>query len=153
MENKTLDEQVQIVLNRIKEKKDFLQIFKNAIPEKWLTKCTIKKDGENKTISVMQNENDLVELAGWLILQKEAQKNAKKLFDSKLPIGYDFKVEHMIQGFLIDNWLEDITRQIFLLRAKQEEQKLKVLEEKALLLTSQEQRRQIELEKLLKEMN
>lgn len=153
MENKTLDEQVQLVLNRIKQKKDFLQMFNETIPKKWITKCVIKKDGENKTISVMQNENELVELAGWLILQKEAQKNAENLFKSKSKMEYDFNIEYKIQGFLIDDWLEDITRQFFLLKVKQEEQKLKVLEEKALSLTSQEQRRQIELEKLLKEMD
>ena len=101
----------------------------------------------------MQNENDLVELAGWLILQKEAQKSVENLFKSKSKMEYDFNIEYKIQGFLIDDWLEDITRQFFLLKVKQEEQKLKVLEEKALSLTSQEQRRQIELEKLLKEMD
>lgn len=96
MENKTLDEQVQLVLNRIKQKKDFLQMFNETIPKKWITKCVIKKDGENKTISVMQNKNDLVELAGWLILQKEAQKSAENLFKSKSKMEYDFNIEYKI---------------------------------------------------------
>lgn len=160
---KVIDMQIDELMEKIETKKAEIETIKKSIPSQWKTKCVLEKDGEKHTIQTIKNPEKLLELAGWLILNKEAQQKAVELFKpfnlTKKTIAIkeeDVVKEEIvcqIQGFNIDDWLLDVMKQYNQIEIQKEESKLQKLSDKLLTLTSEDKRREIEFKKLMQEFN
>lgn len=158
-----IDEQIDELMEKIETKKTEIASIKKSIPLQWKTKCVLEKDGEKHTIQTIKNPEKLLELAGWLILNKEAQQKAVELFKpfnlTKKTIATkeeDVVKEEIIcqiQGFNIDDWLLDVMKQYNQIETQKEESKLQKLSDKLLTLTSEDKRKEIEFKKLMQEFN
>lgn len=158
-----IDKQIDKLMDKIETKKAEIASIKKSIPIQWKTKCVLEKDGEKHTIQTIKNTEKLLELAGWLILNKEAQQKAVELFKpfnlSKKTIAskedevVKEEIVYQIQGFNIDDWLSDVMKQYNQIEIQKEENKLQKLSDKLITLTSEDKRREIEFKKLLQEFD
>ena len=145
-ENKT-DQMVLELLKKVEEKKK--QIGSAERPS-WITNCSFGYNPENNTrinIQVVRELEVLVDIHAFLANRYGAYLGSLKalgLTEKEAPFKW--------QGFSPDQWIADIQTRINGLRIKAKKDELAKLEERVNALVSPEQRRAIELEKLVKEI-
>ncbi len=135
------------LLKKVEEKKQ--QIGKAERPS-WITNCSFGYDPNNNFRLNIQVERDLsvlVDMYAFLITKKEYHGNAVKqlgLTEKEAPFKW--------MNFTFDEWAADIQTRISGIKIKAKKDELAVLETRVNALVSPEQRRAIELEKLVKEI-
>lgn len=144
------DQLVLDLLKKVEEKKQ--QIGKAERPS-WETNCSFGFDPTNNTrinIQVVRDLEELVNIYGFIQSKytafNVAARDLNLLDDNTEPV---FKW----QGFTFHQWSSDIKTRISQLKIKNKRDELEKLQERVNSLVSPEQRRQIELEKLVKELS
>lgn len=142
-----IDEIVLQLLKKVNEKK--AQIGAAERPS-WRTNCVFKYDPDaNASINLqtVTSVSALISIAGFI------ESKAKQYESAALFLGVNtYKDKFSYLGFGFDDWISDIKTRLsgFQIKAKRDE--LAKLEERVNALVSPEQRRAIELEKLVKEI-
>lgn len=132
---KNNDDKILDLKKQIGEKKNLLKKIKKFAP---ITNCILDLDGVKTNIQVL-NKQQLVLLASKL----HSYDNSAKELGLSLEIG----------GFLATEWIEDIKLKLDTLNVKEEERKLKLMEDKLTNLLSNDKRVELEIneiEELLK---
>lgn len=146
MSDTKVDTMVLELLKKVEEKK---QQIGSAERPSWNTNCSFGYNVESNfrvNIQVAQLEQ-LVEIHAFLTTKKSAHSTSLKMLnltDKEVPF------KHL--NFTYDQWTDDIETRINGLRIKAKKDELAKLEERVNALVSPEQRRAIELEKLVKEI-
>lgn len=144
-DNKT-DLMVLELLKKVEEKKK--QIGSAERPS-WNTNCSFRYDPNSNAsvnIQVVRDLETLVEIHAFLTSKKNA-------FDLSVTIlKLDGEVTFKWLGFTFGQWMRDIETRINGLRIKAKKDELATLEARVNALVSPEQRRAIELEKLVQEI-
>ena len=146
MSDDKTDKMVLELLRKVEEKK---RQIGNAERPSWETNCSFRYDPNSNAhinIQVVRELETLVEIHAFLNRKEvdfEFSANTLKL---------DKEVSFKWLGFTFGQWIRDIETRIggLLIKAKKDE--LAKLEERVNSLVSPEQRRAIELEKLVKEI-
>lgn len=147
MSDTKVDTMVLELLKKVEEKK--AQIGKAERPS-WITNCSFGYNPDTNTRRNIQVETSLSELVGMhsFLVSREADfaasRKALGLTEKEAPFGW--------LGFTADQWISDIQTRINGLKIKAKKDELAKLEERVNALVSPEQRRAIELEKLVKEI-
>lgn len=147
MNNNNTDEIVLQLLAKVEEKKKQIG---NAERPSWITNCSFGFDPNTNNRINIQVVTDLATL-----VEIYAFVNAKYSFylASLLELGISEKeAPFKYLGFTYNNWVSDIQTRINGLRIKSKRDELAKLEDRVNALVSPEQRRQIELAKLMKEI-
>jgi hypothetical protein len=147
MADKNIDQVVLELLKKVEEKK---QQIGNAERPSWITNCSFGFDPNNNArinIQVVRELEQLVDIHAFLSTKYESYQASLK--DLKLT-EKDAPFKHL--GFTFDQWVADIETRINGLRIMAKKDELAKLEERVNALVSPEQRRAIELEKLVKEI-
>lgn len=135
------------LLAKVEEKKK--QIGSAERPS-WITNCSFGFDPNNNNrinIQVVRELETLVEIHAFLTSKYgHYQASLKELGISEKEAPFKWL------GFTFDQWVSDIQTRINGLRIKSKRDELAKLEERVNALVSPEQRRKIELEKLMKEI-
>ena len=143
---KSIDEIVLELLNKVEEKKT--QIGAAERPT-WLTNCQFKYvPSVNDTVNLqtVREEEVLVDIYAFLVRKAgDFQVAAQDLKQDKVKFKY--------LGFTLNEWLTDIQTRLSSLSIKKQREELAKLEERVNALVSPDQRRNIELAKLVKELN
>jgi hypothetical protein len=145
-ENKT-DQMVLELLKKVEEKKKQIG---NAERPCWVTNCSFRFNPESNiatNIQVVRDLETLVEIHAFLTTKYAAYSKsleALKLTPKEVPFKW--------LNFTYDQWVEDIETCINGIRIKAKKDELIALEARVNALVSPEQRRAIELEKLVKEI-
>lgn len=141
------DNMVLELLKKVEEKKK--QIGSAERPQ-WVTNCSFRFDPASNmatNIQVVRDLEILVDIHAHLTAKYNAYHKslvALNLTSTEVPFKY--------LGFSYGQWTEDIQTRINGLRIKAKKDELAKLEERVNALVSPEQRRAIELEKLVKEI-
>lgn len=122
------DKKILELKNQIKEKREKLKSIGRFTP---VTNCILDLDGVKSNIQVLKKDQ-LVLCACQLQSYKHSAKE----------LGYELK----INGFTIDDWLKDIVARIDILSVKEEETKLKAMEDKLSTLLSNRKKVELEIE-------
>ena len=146
-DNKT-DQIVLTLLKKVEEKK---QQIGSAERPSWETNCSFGYDPTNSNvrinIQVVRDLEDLVSIHSFLSCKEDyygLSLAALGLTNKEAPFKW--------LGFTLEQWSNDIRTRINGLRIKTKKDELNVLEARVNALVSPEQRRAIELEKLVKEI-
>lgn len=138
------DKLVLDLLNKVDAKRK--QIGAAERPQ-WITTCAFRYDTNSNAIINIQTVkeiSDLVEIFAFLENKKTSIENAAK------QLGVTVPSKHL--GFSIEEWQSDIKCRINGLQIKAKRDELASLEARVNALVSPEQRREIELQKLVAEI-
>ena len=147
MSEAKVDTMVLELLKKVGEKKKQIG---NAERPSWNTNCSFGFDPSTNArinIQVVRDLEVLVDIHAFLMAKYNAYHKsllALNLTSTEAPFKY--------LGFSYEQWTEDIQTRINGLRIKAKKDELAKLEERVNALVSPEQRRAIELEKLVKEI-
>jgi hypothetical protein len=132
MAKSTNDKQVLELKKQVQEKKAALSASEVFKPK---TNCSLLIDGERTNIRAASSER-LVDLL--------VKVNALRLSAEDLGVANEFK----ISGFGAQEWISDIKSLLMNINRKQEEQRLKVLEDKLFNLLSSDKKVELEIDEL-----
>ena len=131
------DEKIIKLKQQIEEKRNELGKLKKFTP---ITNCILELDGVTTNIQILSKEK-LALLLVKLNLYKMSMENLKMSFDKIIINGYDIR-----------DWMSDVLAKINIISYKEEEQKLKTMENKLIELLSSEKKTELaidEIEKML----
>lgn len=131
------DEKIIKLKQQIEEKRNELGKLKKFTP---ITNCILELDGVTTNIQILSKEK-LALLLVKLNLYKMSMENLKMSFDKITINGYDIR-----------DWMSDVLAKINVISYKEEEQKLKTMENKLIELLSSEKKTELaidEIEKML----
>lgn len=128
----TNDQRILKLKEQIAEKKNSLNKSLRFSP---ITNCSIEVDGIRHNIQVLNREdliNLMVKLNSYMISAKEL----------------DMLDEYLISGYKVEDWITDIKSRIEILSSKDEERKLKIMEDKLLKLLSDGKKVELEIDEI-----
>lgn len=146
MSDKT-DTMVLELLKKVEEKKKQIG---NAERPSWITNCSFGFDSNSNNrinIQVVRDLETLVEIHAFLSVKAAAYNASLQILGLS---SKEAPFKHL--GFTYEQWCDDIQTRINGLKIKAKKDELAVLEGRVNALVSPEQRRAIELEKLVKEL-
>lgn len=130
------DETILELKRKIAEKKKELKSSERFVP---LTNCSIELDGVRSNIQVLTKEQLTM-----LLLKLTTYKLAMK----------EIMLESFnISGFEIDDWIFDVKSKLATLTRKEEEQKLRQMEQKLHNLLSNDTKVELELQQIMQDLS
>jgi hypothetical protein len=139
------DKLVMELFQRVQDKK--AEIEKVSRPQ-WETSCTIGYNPDSvqdrTNIQTVVDLKKLVELASFLIIKEGAWKEAAKAIGVSTPFSW--------MGYTKDQWFADFRTRAAAIEINTKKKELQRLEDKLNTLVTVEQRREMELEKIAKEL-
>ena len=138
MSNVINDSKIITLKNQIAEKRKQIDKIKKFTP---ITNCSIEVDGIRSNIQVLTKE----QLIALVIKLNSYVSSAKEL---------ELLDEYIISGYKAEDWIADIKSKLDIVSRKDEERKLKDMEEKLDRLLSNEKKTELEIneiENMLKE--
>ena len=130
------DETILELKRKIAEKKKELKSSERFVP---LTNCSVELDGVRSNIQVLTKEQLTM-----LLLKLTTYKLAMK----------EIMLESFnISGFEIDDWIFDVKSKLATLTRKEEEQKLRQMEQKLHNLLSNDTKVELELQQIMQDLS
>lgn len=128
-----------------KQKEEVAEALKTS-QQKWKTNCSFPSVfGHTQPINIQtQTESALIELLSDLLIHRDFSIKAAELLNTKF--------DNKWGGFNIDDWVEDFKTRIAKIQLAEKQNKLAQLEKRLDAIVSPEQRRKMELESLIKEL-
>lgn len=145
--SQTTDAKVIELFNLVREKQ---KLVKNDERQVFHTHCSFSTDPNStkelrRNLHTIQSVEELVDIYAFLVRKESDLSLAAK------ELGLSIKMKHM--DFTIDAWKSDIKTRLKQLDVSNEKKKLQKLESQLDALISVEQRREMELEAISKELN
>lgn len=128
--SKVHDAKIIELKKQIEEKKEKLKDVKRFSP---ITKCIINLEGKAQNLNVLKKEELILLLVKLNVFKKSADE-----------LGYPLTID----GYLVQEWMEDIQSKLKLMEYKEEEQKLNALNKKLTTLLSEDKKVELELEEI-----
>lgn len=141
----TTDTKVLELFAKVRAKQKAIKTDENL---KFLTNCSFSTTPEislsRVNLHAVQSQDDLVEFYTFLLL--------KESFSALVAKELEIEVDSRHMGFPISSWKNDIKNRVKQLKLIKEKKDLKTLETRLDALVSPEQRREMELEAISKEL-
>lgn len=128
--SKVHDAKIIELKKQIEEKKEKLKDVKRFSP---ITKCIINLEGKAQNLNVLKKEELILLLVKLNVFKKSADE-----------LGYPLTID----GYLVQEWMEDIQSKLKLMEYKEEEQKLNALNKKLTTLLSEDKKVELVLEEI-----
>lgn len=143
--NQTLDSQVSQLMQKVEEQKQIVQETESQTKRGWATNCAYSLNG--KTVNIQTSSIDIcVKLVADIIVQSKAISEARGV----LGLPYE---PIKIDAFTPDEWIEDVKKRVAVIGIREKRERLTNLESRLADLLSVEQRRKMELDKILKDFD
>lgn len=126
------DEKILMLKNQIREKKNKLNNINKFTP---ITNCSIELDDKRYNINVLTKDNVIS-----LLIKLNTYKNSA--------IELDLLEDYIISGYKIEDWITDLKNKLAILSVKDEERKLKTMENKLNKLLSDDKKVELELNEI-----
>ena len=141
--SKDLDEKALALLNEVKAKKEEIQKLNKV---NHVTNLTFYYPVESRQINLntILSVNKLVELFAFIKNNIETKENSAKILGV---INFESKFEN----YTLSEWTEDFKTKISIINIKQLKEDLKFKEDKLNSLISEEKRKELEFERILKD--
>ena len=138
---KANDERILELKKQIEAKKEKLGKSKRFSP---ITNCFIDLDGQRYNINVLQKEDLkllLVKLNSYFVSMYFYNKEEEN----------DLKIDSLtISGYGISDWMSDVENKLNMLSRKDEERKLKAMEDKLTQLLSEDKQTELQIDEIAK---
>jgi hypothetical protein len=140
-----LDQTIQLLFQKLNERKAKVAELKAQIAKSWKTNGTFKMIGATATTNIQTASSFVIEeLAVQVCVLSNAQGHAGAL------LGQPVSVK--IQNYTIEDWFADFKKRLATINLRLEEEQLEILEQRLNQVLSPEERRRIEVELLAKEL-
>lgn len=141
----TIDDQIRAMFAKLEERKASVKALQLQIDAKWLTNLSYVPSGATTPINVGTAQlQGIIDLMTDLVLKQEARKKAAAILG--------IEVDDKINGFDAADWTKDCKKRIASIKVREEERLLQQLEQRLNSVLSPEQRREIEVKLLLKDL-
>lgn len=142
--SRNLDERVVKLMAEVKSRR--AKVAKLQKPS-WLTSCSLELPGRDRlNIQVCTDLYHLSFAAGILMNIVQTTQAGEEA------LGLKLKSPIMWQNYPIDDWISDIRLRVQVIQIKSEQDKLAALEEKLKTVTSEDQRREMALDEIEKDL-
>ena len=142
----TIDSKINLLLKTVKEQQEEVAKTEKKSKTSWNTTCSYNMaNGKIVNIQICK-EDKVIDVMTDLIREKTLRDQAYKALD----------LDHTLEdhnGFSIDDWTEDLKKRLASLRLKNQKEKLTILEKRLNNILSEEQKRELELEDIMKDMD
>lgn len=140
-----IDSKITELFGVLNNKKAEVEAAEKSSQQKWKTNCSFPSVfGQTQPINIQtQTEDALVELLADLLVHQSHQVKAAELLGVKINGG-------VWGGFTVDDWIEDFKTRAAKIQLAAKKNELKQLEKRLDAIVSPEQRRQMELEAVIK---
>jgi hypothetical protein len=126
------DKKIMELKKQIAEKKTKLEGINRFVP---ITNCSVEIDGQRYNIQVLQKEQ---------LIHLMVRVNLYRMSAKDLELTEEFN----ISGYKPEDWITDLKARLDILSKKDEERKLKAMEEKLDRLLSDEKKTELELDEI-----
>lgn len=137
----TLDNQVDLLLKAVEEKKKEVEKVEASAKKGWITTTSFRGLSTSPVNIQVASESDIVKCMTELILLSNARAEAEDVLGV---VSKGFKLD----GFSAEDWTEDFKKRIATLQLKSKKDALKQIEDQLNTLISPEQRREKEIARL-----
>lgn len=144
MAEKTLDQKIVEISEVIAKQKTLVESECKRAEVKWSTTGVLNINGLKVTIQIA-NEEQIVSGLAELILKEDAHNKAAKMLESKAKFKFD--------GYEIEKWRADMETRLAQIKYKKSKEKLESLERRLKSIMSEDTKRSMELESILKELD
>lgn len=141
-----IDKVIDDLHTKIQKQKTDIESDEKNIKRGWVTNAVyVMSTGKSVNIQVAKKEQ-IVEAAADLISRKENHEKAC------LVLGVDNKISNEFVNFF-DDWVKDFKKRLSTILVKEKKSKLEKLEKRLESIMSEDKKRTMELEKIMKEFN
>ena len=142
-----IDDKITELFGILNKKKEEVNEAESSAQKKWVTNCAFPSVfGNTQPINIQtQSESALVELMSDLLIHRDYQIKASAVLGIKDPVT-------TWGGFPIDSWVEDFKTRVAKIQLADRKKELAQLEKRLDAIVSPEQRRQMELEAITKDL-
>lgn len=150
MAKNSLDKQIKSIFDELLKRKATVEADEAKIKRSWKTTCSLILDGNTPPINIqVASEDKLIDTYAAMLIQQDYRLKASE----ELGVEFDGMVDGIVCGFHIDDWVMDFKKRIAAIHIKSKKRKLSELETRLEAIVSPEQRREMELEAIMKELD
>lgn len=148
MTTQQIDATIQQQFNRVAELKAEVEKTEKETKRGWKTNCSFVHPAlVNSPINLnVVSESDVFHAMVELMNFKAGAERATEV------LGLDASAELMYRGYSVQDWIDDMKKRIAMCQLKARKDKLNQLEKRLSAIISPEQKRQMELDAILKEL-
>lgn len=144
MSDKSIDKKIEELFSIVKAQKVEVEKAEKESKRNWNTNASFKLWGTSPITLQTASEDLIVKALTELLTFKNTSEEALEILGLKKEIKHD--------GYTINEWIEDFQKRISTIHLKAKKEKLKTLEDRLTSIVSPEQKRQMELESIMKEL-
>lgn len=144
MSDKSIDKKIEELFSIVKAQKLEVEKAEKESKRNWNTNASFKLWGTSPITLQTANEDLILKALTELLTLKNTSEEALEILGLKKEIKHD--------GYTVNEWIEDFQKRIATIHLKAKKEKLKTLEDRLTSIVSPEQKRQMELESIMKEL-
>lgn len=145
MSDKSIDKKIEELFAVVKAQKVQVEKAEKESKRSWNTNCSFKLYTPNPVNLQTASEDMIFKSLTELLSFKGNAEEALEILGLKKEIRHD--------GYFIEEWIEDFQKRIATIQLKAQKEKLKTLEDRLTSIVSPEQKREMELAAIMKEMD
>lgn len=144
-ENKiSIDQQIAAVASKIQKQKEIVLETEKKSNRSWTTTCQLNLSQNLKVNIQSAKEDTLREALAQLLIIEDYSNKASKMLNLKNEFKFD--------GYSVAEWVSDMESRIAKIKLKTEKEKLEKLQLRIESITSEDQKRQRELQRIIDEL-
>ncbi len=144
MSDKNIDKKIEELFAVVKAQKIEVEKAEKESKRSWNTNCSFKLYGTTPVNLQTASEDNVFKSLTELLTFKNTAEEALEILGLKKEIKHD--------GYSFNEWVEDFQKRIATIQLKAKKEKLKTLEDRLTSIVSPEQKRQMELEAIMKDL-
>lgn len=145
MSDKAIDKKIDELFAVVKAQKVEVEKAEKESKRSWNTNCSFKLYGPTPVNLQTATEDMIFKSLTELLSFKGNAEEAIEILGLKKEIKHD--------GYSVGEWIEDFQKRIATIQLKMKKEKLKTLEDRLTSIVSPEQKREMELAAIMKEMS
>lgn len=141
----SIDQKIQELFAKLNARKSKVDGLRKEIAKTWKTNGTFRLIGAGTPTNIQTASAETIEeMAAHLCLLDGARTAAS--------VRLAREIELKVQGFTVDEWFDDLLKRLATINLREEEKQLDALEKRLNQVLSPEERRRIEVELLVQEI-
>lgn len=144
MSDKAIDKKIEELFSVVKAQKVEVEKAEKESKRSWNTNGSFKLYAATPVNLMTATEEMVFKALTELLTFKNSSEEALEILGLKKEIKHD--------GYTVGDWIEDFQKRIATIQLKAKKEKLKTLEDRLTSIVSPEQKRQMELEAIMKDL-
>jgi hypothetical protein len=143
----TIDDQIRGLFDKLAARKTKIESLQTEIAKSWKTTGTFRLIGAVSPTNIQTaNTEQIIDIATNLAIVAEGRSSALNLLGRSLDVV-------KVQGYSVQDWVDDFKKRLATIDIREEQAQLESIEQRLTQVLSPEERRRIEVELLMKELD